>query len=270
MRSCRESARASPTGTASAGPGTRPRACGATRPSCCSTPTRRRSAERSRSGRRCSARTTPTPASRAPWTPPAHVPRSLVVDPAFQLAGRQAPLAPVRGHGAVRDPRQGLHHAPPGHPPGAARDLRRAGPRGRDRAPARPGRHHRRTAAGAPERARGVPGRGGPDELLGLQHDRLLRPAQRLFGRRPGRPPGRSGQRVQDDGGRAAPGRPGSDPRRGVQPHRRSRPGRPRAVLPRHRQHWPTTGSIPATPAPTTTPPAAATRSTPAIRSRCS
>ena len=76
----------------------------------------------------------------------------------------------------------------------------------------------------------------GPDELLGLQHDRLLRPAQRLLRRRPGGPPGRPGRRVQGDGGRAAPGRPGSDPRRGVQPHRRSRPGRPRAVLPRHRQ----------------------------------
>ena len=56
--------------------------------------------------------------------------------PGIQLAGRQAPLAPLRGHGGVRDPRQGLHHAPPGHPPGAARDLRRAGPRSRDRAPA--------------------------------------------------------------------------------------------------------------------------------------
>ena len=67
--------------------------------------------------------------------------------PGFQLAGRPAPLAPVRGHRGVRDPRQGLHHAPPGHPPGTAGDLRRAGPRGRDRAPARPGRHHRRAAA---------------------------------------------------------------------------------------------------------------------------
>ena len=156
--------------------------------------------------------------------------------PGVQLAGRQAPLAPVRGHGAVRGPRQGLHHAPPGHPAGAARDLRRAGPRRRDRVPDRPGRHHRRTAAGAPERARSLPGRGGPDELLGLQHDRVPRPAQRLFRRGAGRPGGRAGRRVQDDGGRAAPGRPGSDPRRGVQPHRRSRPGRPGAVLPRHRQ----------------------------------
>ena len=38
--------------------------------------------------------------------------------------------------------------------------------------------------------ARSVLGRAGPDELLGLQHDRLLRAAQRLFGRRPGQPGG--------------------------------------------------------------------------------
>ena len=76
-----------------------------------------------------------------------------------------------------------------------------------------------------------------------------LRPAQRLLRRRPGRPPGRPGRRVQGDGGRAAPGRPGSDPRRGVQPHRRGRPGRPRAVLPRHRQPGLLPGRCPATPA---------------------
>ena len=157
--------------------------------------------------------------------------------PAVRLAGRQPALAPLRRHGRLRDPRQGLHHAPPGHPARAARDLRRPGPRSRHRAPARPGRDHRRAAARAPERARGVPGRPGPDELLGLQHDRLLRPAQRLLRRRPGRPPGRPGRRVQGDGGRAAPGRPGSGARRGVQPHRRGRAGRSRAVLPRHRQH---------------------------------
>ena len=136
MRSCRESARGRPTGTASAAPGTRPGACGATRPSCCSTPTPRRSAERSRSGRRCSARTRPTPAKPSTLDSAGHVPRSLVVDPAVRLAGRPAALAPLRGHGPVRGPRQGLHHAPPGHPAGAARDLRRAGPRGRHRAPA--------------------------------------------------------------------------------------------------------------------------------------
>ena len=113
---------------------------------------------------------------------------------------------------------------------------------------------------GTPERARGVPHRAGADELLGLQHHRLLRPAQRLLRRRPGRPPGRPGRRVPGDGGRAAPGRPGSDPRRGVQPHRRSRPRRPHAVLPRHRQPGLLPGRSRRPRRCTTTPPAAATR----------
>ncbi len=88
-----------------------------------------------------------------------HVPRSLVADPEFSWQDGDAALVPLRGHGPLRGPRQGLHHAPPGHPAGAARDLRRAGPPGRHRVPDRPGRHRRRAAAGAPERARGVPGR---------------------------------------------------------------------------------------------------------------
>ena len=121
-----------------------------------------------------------------------------------RLAGRQTALAPLRGLGRLRDPRQGLHNAPPGHPARAARDLRRAGPRGRHRVPDRPRRDRRRTAAGAPERARGVLARAGPDQLLGLQHDRLLRAAQRLFRRGPGRRPA-ARSRVQGDGRRAAP-----------------------------------------------------------------
>ena len=56
-----------PTGTASTARGTRRGACGAIRPSCCSTRTRRRWPGRSPSARKCSARTPPTPASRAPW-----------------------------------------------------------------------------------------------------------------------------------------------------------------------------------------------------------
>ena len=64
-----------------------------------------------------------------------HVPRSLVADPAFAWQDGNRPVVPLRGHDPVRGPRQGLHHAPPGHPAGAARDLRRAGPRGRHRVP---------------------------------------------------------------------------------------------------------------------------------------
>ena len=134
-RSCRASARARPTGTGSTAPGIRPGACGATRPSCCSTRTPRRSADRSRSGPRCSARTQADPAE--PSTLDSAGARAAEPGrrPRVRLAGRQTALVPVRGHGHLRGPRQGLHHAPPGHPARAARDLRRPGPRGRHRAP---------------------------------------------------------------------------------------------------------------------------------------
>ena len=36
------------------------------------------------------------------------------MNPDIRLARRQPPLAPLRGHGSLRGPRQGLHHAPPG------------------------------------------------------------------------------------------------------------------------------------------------------------
>ena len=69
---------------------TRPAGCATTRPSCCSTRTPGRSTARSGSGRRCSATTPPTPTARARSTRPAHVPRSLVVDPAFGWRERTA------------------------------------------------------------------------------------------------------------------------------------------------------------------------------------
>ena len=74
MPSCLALARGKPTDTASAAPGTQRRACGATPPSCCSTPTPRRSAGRSPSARKCSAKMRPTPPGRAPWTPPGRCP----------------------------------------------------------------------------------------------------------------------------------------------------------------------------------------------------
>ena len=90
-----------------------------------------------------------------------------------------------------------------------------------------------RAAAGAPVRLRAGPGRARADELLGLQLDRLLRPAQRLL---LVRRPRRAGRRVQGDGQGAARGRARGDPRRGLQPHRRGRPARADAELPRPRR----------------------------------
>ena len=124
----------------------------------------------------------------------AHVPRSLVVDPAFGWQDDNRPWHRYADTVLYEVHVKGFTMRHPGHPRAAARDLRRAGPRSRHRAPAGAGRDHRRATAGAPERAGVVPGRAGADELLGLQHDRLLRAAQRLLRRRPGRPPGRAGQ----------------------------------------------------------------------------
>ena len=108
------------------------------------------------------------------------------------------PRRSLRRHDHLRGARQGLHHAPPGGPAGAARHLRRARPRGGHRPPDRPRRDRRRTAAGPRERARGVPAAARADQLLGLQHDRLLRAAPGLLrrgagraARRPGRPSSR-------------------------------------------------------------------------------
>ena len=108
----------------------------------------------------------------------AHVPRSLVVrrrSSAGRTTAGPAPRTPTRS--STRCTSRASPCAIPGVPPAAARHLRRPGPRGRHRPPARPRRDRRRAAAGARERARGVPGPARADQLLGLQHDRLLRPA---------------------------------------------------------------------------------------------
>ena len=105
----------------------------------------------------------------------------------IRLDGRGPAGLPLPGHDHLRDARQGLHHAPPRDTGGAARDLRRAGPRRGPRPSARPRGDQRRTAPGARERARAVPGAARPDQLLGLQHDRLLRAAPGLLGRGAGR-----------------------------------------------------------------------------------
>jgi hypothetical protein len=77
------------------------------------------------------------------------------------------------------------------------------------------------------------PARQGAAQLLGLQHHRLLRPAQRVRRRR-GSAVSRSG--VQGHGQGAAQGRHRGDPRRGLQPHGRGQPPGPDAVVQGHRQ----------------------------------
>ena len=259
-RSCRGSARGRPTGTGSAGPGPRPGACGATQPSCCSTPTRGRSAEPSRSGPRYSARTQADPGKASTLDSSAHVPRSLVTDPQFDWQDDNRPWhryadtvlyeIHVKGftmrHPDIPPPLRGTyaglgHEAAIGH-------LLDLGVTTVELLPVH---------QNVPESflvQRGLTNYWGYNTIGFFAPHNGYSAAVRA-----GRPGGQV-SRVQGDGGRAAPGRPGSGARRGVQPHRRGGPRRPSAVLPRHRQHWPTTGSSPATPASTSTRPAAATR----------
>ena len=241
-----------------------PRSPRATRPSCCSTPTPGRSAARSGSGRRCSATCPTTPT--APSTPRLGRPRAAEPGGGPGLRrGPREPTAPrrVRRHGHLRGPRQGLH-----------RGATRTSPR--SCAAPTPGSATRRpsptcsTSASPPSSCsrctrtcpRPFLAGPGPDQLLGLQHDRLLRAARRLLGRGPGR---------ADPGGQVAEFKAMVDAlharrargaaRRGVQPHRRGRPRRPDAVLPRDSTTRRTTGSTRTTLAATSTRPAAATPS---------
>ncbi len=156
-----------------------------------------------------------------------HCPRRL------RLGRRGAHQAALARHRHLRAARQG-HDRParPG-PRAPARDLRRAGqPRGR-RLPVRPRRERRRAAARAAVGDRDLRARAGADQLLGLQHHRLLRPPPRLRRHRGPRP---AGHRVQGDG-QGLPRRTDRGlPRRRLQPHRRGGPARSDALLPRPRR----------------------------------
>ena len=102
----------------------------------------------------------------------------------LRLGRRRADAAPLPRHRDLRDARQGHDRAARPGARGAARDVRRAGVAGGDRLPARPRRHRGGAAARAPVHDRAGGGGPRPGELLGLQHARLLRAAQRLRLRR--------------------------------------------------------------------------------------
>ena len=89
----------------------------------------------------------------------------------------QHPAAPL---GDLRSARQGLHEAPPRSPRAGSRHLRRHGLGAGDQIPPRARRHRRRAAARARALRRPLPPRPRPRELLGLQHDGLLRPRSAL------------------------------------------------------------------------------------------
>ena len=123
---------ASATASGSTARGSRPRACGATRPSCCSTPTPRPSRATSRwddavfdhdVGDPAGAATRPTARRTCPgrsWSTPSST---------GATTGR--PHVPWHETDHLRDPRQGPHHAPPGRARGAPGHLRRPGAPGR-------------------------------------------------------------------------------------------------------------------------------------------
>ena len=91
----------------------------------------------------------------------------VVIDPAFDWEGDRHLETPWHGHDHLRGPRQGVHDAPSGRARGAARHLRGPRLRGGARAPASLG----VTAVELlpiHRSSRELPGRPGPDELLGL------------------------------------------------------------------------------------------------------
>ncbi len=116
------------------------------------------------------------------------MPRSVVINPYFDWADDRPPRTPVPRDADLRGARARPDPAPPRRAAGAARQLRRAWP------PPPIIDHLTRLGVTAVELMpvhQFVPEQRlverGPDQLLGLQHHRLLRPAQRLLLARPSR-----------------------------------------------------------------------------------
>ena len=142
---------------------------------------------RSGSGPRCSATTptTPTSPARSTRRPTCRAAWSST-RPSTGRDRRAAPRAtPTRS--STRCTSRGSPRRTRTCPPELRGTYAGLGARGGGRPPRRPRRHHGRAAAGAPQRARVVPRRAGTDQLLGLQHHRLLRAARRLLGGGAGR-----------------------------------------------------------------------------------
>jgi hypothetical protein len=169
MRSCRASARGNPTGTASTVPGTRPAACAATRPNCCSTPYAKAVSGTVAFGPEGLGQDAADPAEPSSLDSSAHVPGAWWWT--RRSAGRMT-NAPGTGYSDTVCTRSTSRASP--------RAIRTSRPN--CAGPTLGWATTRRVAAGAPERARVVHHPAGADELLGLQHYRLLRAAQRLLG----------------------------------------------------------------------------------------
>ena len=114
-----------------------------------------------------------------------HTMLSVVINPFFDWGHDRPPGHEYHESVIYEMHVKGLTMTHPGVPEEIRGTYAGGRPPGDHRAPDLARRDRRRAAAGAPVRQRLAPGRPGPVELLGLQHDRLPRPAQRL--RRSGR-----------------------------------------------------------------------------------
>ena len=183
---CPASARANATGSASTARGRRRTGIAATRPSCCSIPYARAIAGDGRVGpggaalrRRGSEAMRSSTDDSAPY-----VPRSVVDRSAFDWGDDRPLRAPLHETVIYELHVKGFTARMP-DVPGASRGTYAglAHPR-RHRLPEQPRHHRGRTAADPSVRARRPPRRARAAQLLGLQLDRVLRPARRLLQRR--------------------------------------------------------------------------------------
>ncbi len=184
---------ASATATESPDRSPRPRATGSTRPSCSSTPTRRPSTARSidATDPRATLPYVADGADDADLHPDdetdsaAAMPRCVVVVDSFDWEDDRPPFVPWSETVIYEAHVKGFTRRHPQVRADLRGHLRRPGVRRRGRAPRRPRRHRGRADAGPPHRRRELPGRTGAHQLLGLQHDRLLRSATAPYARPP-------------------------------------------------------------------------------------
>ena len=117
-----------------------------------------------------------------------HTMTSVVINPFFDWGSDRAPRRPYNETIIYEAHVKGMTKTHPGDSRGIARHLRRAVPSRGHRPPAVAERHRDRADASTPVHARLPAARPGPAKLLGLQHVRVLRAAQRHYAsiRQPG------------------------------------------------------------------------------------